>query len=85
MQSMAGGWRGMTLSGEYLDEYTIELRRDEPDAIQLALESGSIVEEVLYSRVIRSLRPVTGQPDWTADGCTIGGQGCITAGYHHPP
>ncbi len=33
-------------------------------AEQLQVQPGRIVEEVLYSHLLRSLCPVTGQPDW---------------------
>ena len=55
---------GATLQGECLDECTIEPWRGEPDAMQLEVQPGNVVEEVLYSHLLRSLCPVTGQPDW---------------------
>lgn len=55
---------GTELQGQCLDECTIKPRRGEPDATQLKVQPGKIVEEVLYSHLLRSLCPVTGQPDW---------------------
>ena len=55
---------GATLHGECLDECPVGPRSGEPDARQLEVHPGNIVEEVLYSHLLRSLCPVTGQPDW---------------------
>ena len=55
---------GTTLQGECLDECTIEPLCGEPDATQLEVQLEKSVEEVLYSHLLRSLCPVTGQPDW---------------------
>ncbi len=55
---------GVTLQGECLDECMIEPWLGEPDAMQLEVHSDKIIEEVLYSHLLRSLCPVTGQPDW---------------------
>ncbi|MDG2047455.1 MAG: NADPH-dependent 7-cyano-7-deazaguanine reductase QueF [Halioglobus sp.] len=55
---------GTLLQGECLDACTFDSGRGEPDAMQLEVHRGEIVEEVLYSHLLRSLCPVTGQPDW---------------------
>ncbi|MEW5250327.1 NADPH-dependent 7-cyano-7-deazaguanine reductase QueF [Microbulbifer discodermiae] len=48
-----------------LDTLDIETRRYQPDAALLKLEqSRGEVEETLYSHLLRSNCPVTGQPDW---------------------
>ncbi len=55
---------GTALSGECLDEVPVELWPGAPQAEQLLVERTKIVEKVLYSHLLRSLCPVTGQPDW---------------------
>jgi 7-cyano-7-deazaguanine reductase len=55
---------GAVLSGQSLDDMPVESWSGEPQAEQLKLAPGHIVEEVLYSHLLRSLCPVTGQPDW---------------------
>ncbi|MCB1687236.1 MAG: NADPH-dependent 7-cyano-7-deazaguanine reductase QueF [Halioglobus sp.] len=55
---------GARLSGECLDRLTVSPWAGEPTAQQLQVQSGSTVEEILYSHLLRSLCPVTGQPDW---------------------
>lgn len=55
---------GMALPGQCLDDLAITPWPAEPAATQLQVEEESIVEEVLYSHLLRSLCPVTGQPDW---------------------
>jgi 7-cyano-7-deazaguanine reductase len=55
---------GATLSGVCLDDMTVAPWTGEPQAGQLELTPGHVVEEVLYSHLLRSLCPVTGQPDW---------------------
>lgn len=55
---------GSVLPGECLDDLPVDLRPGEPHAGQLKVEPGCIVEEALYSHLLRSLCPVTGQPDW---------------------
>ncbi|HEY8569910.1 NADPH-dependent 7-cyano-7-deazaguanine reductase QueF [Microbulbifer sp.] len=52
-------------AGVCLDGLDIEARTYQPDAALLELkEGGEVVEEVLYSHLLRSNCPVTGQPDW---------------------
>jgi len=51
--------------GFCLDELDIETRQYQPDAALLKLEErGERVSETLYSHLLRSNCPVTGQPDW---------------------
>lgn len=51
------------LPGECLDELDIEVSNYTPSAKYLAT-SDEIVEETLYSHLLKSNCPVTGQPDW---------------------
>lgn len=51
--------------GFCLDQLDIETRNYRPDASLLKLEKGDErAEETLYSHLLRSNCPVTGQPDW---------------------
>ncbi|MFI2810378.1 MULTISPECIES: NADPH-dependent 7-cyano-7-deazaguanine reductase QueF [Microbulbifer] len=53
--------------GYCVDQLDIETHRYQPDAALLRLDGdaeGRIVEETLYSHLLRSNCPVTGQPDW---------------------
>ena len=49
--------------GLCLDDLDIEVIEAEPSAALLRC-SSEVVEEALYSNLLRSLCPVTGQPDW---------------------
>ena len=49
--------------GFCLDQLDIETRRYQPDAAILKLDDGER-SETLYSHLLRSNCPVTGQPDW---------------------
>jgi len=55
---------GKPLPGTCLDQLAIEPSFTEPRPEQLQVKSGQVVEEMLYSHLLRSLCPVTGQPDW---------------------
>ncbi len=55
---------GVRLSGDLLDHLAVAPRTGGPDAAQLLVQPSSIVEETVYSHLLRSLCPVTGQPDW---------------------
>jgi 7-cyano-7-deazaguanine reductase len=55
---------GAALAGKCLDDVRVPPWSGEPQAEQLQLQPGRIVDEVLYSHLLRSLCPVTGQPDW---------------------
>lgn len=54
---------GNSLSGECLDSLEIDVEAVEPVA-ELLSTLQQPVEEALYSHLLRSLCPVTGQPDW---------------------
>ncbi len=53
-----------TLSGFCLDTLDITLDRYDPDPSQLGTLHGLVVDESLNSNLLRSLCPVTAQPDW---------------------
>ena len=55
---------GSRLVGECLDGLAIAPWSGEPQAQQLIVQPDCVVEEALYSHLLRSLCPVTGQPDW---------------------
>lgn len=55
---------GTALVGECLDDVSVEYRSGQPQAAQLKVQPGHMVEEMLYTHLLRSLCPVTGQPDW---------------------
>lgn len=55
---------GARLNGECLDSLPVAPWSGEPKAEQLQLLPELIVEETVYSHLLRSLCPVTGQPDW---------------------
>lgn len=55
---------GVRLSGECLDSLSWEPWSGEPQAGQILQDPERQVEEVVYSHLLRSLCPVTGQPDW---------------------
>jgi len=51
------------LPGECLDDLDIDICDYTPSAAHLAI-SEEVVEETLYSHLLKSNCPVTGQPDW---------------------
>jgi 7-cyano-7-deazaguanine reductase len=55
---------GATLRGDLLDDQPFAPWTGEPQAAQLQIQAGVLVEEAVYSHLLRSLCPVTGQPDW---------------------
>jgi len=55
---------GTGLGGIALDRAEITEQREAPDALALVVDSALVREEMLYSHLLRSLCPVTGQPDW---------------------
>jgi len=57
---------GVALSGNCLDSLAVTAPVGEPCADMLELQAGTIVEERLYTHLLRSLCPVTGQPDWAS-------------------
>jgi 7-cyano-7-deazaguanine reductase len=56
--------QGSNLKGECLDELGVAPWTGEPQAQQIQVLPEGISEETLYSHLLRSLCPVTGQPDW---------------------
>jgi 7-cyano-7-deazaguanine reductase len=57
---------GSELTGECLDNLPVSLWQGEPQADQLQIDPGRTVEDKVYSHLLRSLCPVTGQPDWAS-------------------
>ncbi len=56
---------GQTLAGECIDDCEASVSAGKhPEATMLVVSEGQIVEEKLFSHLLRSLCPVTGQPDW---------------------
>lgn len=55
---------GAALQGDCLDELELAVTSTEPTAGMLQVDSGNIIEDCVYSHLLRSLCPVTGQPDW---------------------
>jgi len=55
---------GAELAGTCLDGLAVAAPEGGPDAGLLNTRSEASVEEALYTHLLRSLCPVTGQPDW---------------------
>jgi 7-cyano-7-deazaguanine reductase len=55
---------GAMPEGDCLDDIEFEPRQGEPGGDQLDVQPGNTVEERVFSHLLRSLCPVTGQPDW---------------------
>jgi len=55
---------GQRLPGACLDGLSVKIPEGEPEASMLAHGDGADVAECLYTHLMRSLCPVTGQPDW---------------------
>ena len=55
---------GAELDGVCLDELPINVSCEEPDSQLLRIRGAQVQEEQVYSHLLRSLCPVTGQPDW---------------------
>jgi len=55
---------GQRLEGVCLDTGNASVVRSEPTPEMISVDSSETKEEVLYSHLLRSLCPVTGQPDW---------------------
>jgi 7-cyano-7-deazaguanine reductase len=60
--SLAGGH----LAGHCLDDLAVAVPEGEPSGELLQLRPGQVGEEQLYTHLLRSLCPVTGQPDWAS-------------------
>lgn len=50
--------------GECLDGLDVTIRHYHPEPALLTLRSGVVAERRVFSRLLRSRCPVTGQPDW---------------------
>jgi len=57
---------GVALSGRCLDSLALKAPAGEPCAEILELQADGIIEEQLHTHLLRSLCPVTGQPDWAS-------------------
>jgi 7-cyano-7-deazaguanine reductase len=55
---------GERLPGECIDDCPAAVGNEGPGAALLEVDDNQVVEERLYSHLLRSLCPVTGQPDW---------------------
>ncbi len=70
LQSLQAAARQQPLSalaGACLDDIPLRVERYTPAAELLSLDdSGAVVEETLYSDLLKSNCPVTGQPDWAS-------------------
>jgi len=55
---------GAQLSGKCLDDLPVATQAAAPEGSMLRVQPTGSVEEQLYSHLLRSLCPVTGQPDW---------------------
>ena len=55
---------GRVPAGECLDELKFTPGSGPPSAETLQIRPGAVVEERVFSHLLRSLCPVTGQPDW---------------------
>ncbi len=56
--------KGHALKGACLDSCSASVGAQEPESSQIQANAGEIVEQQLFSHLLRSLCPVTGQPDW---------------------
>jgi 7-cyano-7-deazaguanine reductase len=54
------------LQGECLDNQDVEIEHYQPEPLLLRTLSGEAVDETLYSHLLKSNCPVTGQPDWAS-------------------
>jgi 7-cyano-7-deazaguanine reductase len=57
---------GTRLSGLCLDDLPVVVGNTPPAREMLERDTSRVVEETLYSHLMRSLCPVTGQPDWAS-------------------
>jgi 7-cyano-7-deazaguanine reductase len=57
---------GATLQGQNLDSLDVSVGHSEPGADMILVDNARQLEERLYSHLLRSLCPVTGQPDWAS-------------------
>jgi 7-cyano-7-deazaguanine reductase len=61
-------------SGICLDQLDVSCDQYEPDAGLLKTASGRVDQQTLYSHLLKSNCPVTGQPDWASVAITYTGQ-----------
>jgi 7-cyano-7-deazaguanine reductase len=54
------------LPGKCLDQLDVSVLSYQPDAALLQITGTKVVEETLFSHLLRSLCPVTAQPDWAS-------------------
>ena len=54
------------LQGESLDQMDVEIEHYQPAPQLLRTINGKVVDESLYSHLLKSNCPVTGQPDWAS-------------------
>src|SRR5210317_216115 len=57
---------GARLAGTCIDDLPLVCRDEQPSADLLRQAGNEIIEEQLHSYLLRSLCPVTGQPDWAS-------------------
>ena len=57
---------GSRLPGQCLDHLRVAAADTEPGPELLAVRSPEVTEERLYTHLLRSVCPVTGQPDWAS-------------------
>ena len=57
---------GARLAGTCIDDLPLLCRDEQPSADLLRQAGNEIIEEQLHSHLLRSLCPVTGQPDWAS-------------------
>lgn len=61
------------LDGDCLDDLDVDVEHYRPEPALLSADDGAPVEEALYSHLLRSRCPVTGQPDWGSVSVTYRG------------
>jgi len=54
------------MKGQCIDDLPVSIERYHPDAELLSIQEGVYVEESLYSHLLKTNCPVTGQPDWAS-------------------
>lgn len=68
-----------TLPGSCVDSHELDNPVYKPDASLLAVRSGDTVKETLYSHLLKSNCPVTGQPDWASIWISYSGNKIVEA------
>lgn len=54
------------LQGQCIDELPVAIEHYHPRSALLSVEEGVVVDESLYSHLLKTNCPVTGQPDWAS-------------------